>query len=85
MLFSSKMAPGIFNFSIVLSAEYLSYVKSIATYALTFFGYIISVLGSVISPLEFQITTGPLERGLLVCSVAACGCRGSRQTSLGFR
>ena len=34
-------------FSIVMDAEYLSYVKSIATFALTFFGYIISVLASV--------------------------------------
>ena len=30
-----------------MDAEYLSYVKSIATFALTFFGYIISVLASV--------------------------------------
>ena len=44
---SSKTAPRIFIFSIVLGAEYLSYVKSIATYAPTFFGYIISVLASV--------------------------------------
>ena len=41
------MAPGIFIVSIVLVAEYLSYVKFIATYALTFFGYINSVLASV--------------------------------------
>ena len=33
-----------------MGAEYLSYVKSIATYALTFFGYIISVLASVNHP-----------------------------------
>ena len=46
---SSKTAPRIFNFSIVLGAKYLSYVKSIATYAPTFFGYIISVLASVSS------------------------------------
>ena len=38
----------IFIFLIVLSAEYSSYVKSIATYTLTFFVYIISVLASVI-------------------------------------
>ena len=44
---SSKTAPRIFNFSFVLGAEYLSYVKSIATFALTFFVYIISVLASV--------------------------------------
>ena len=30
-----------------MGAEYLSYVKSIATFAITFFGYIISVLASV--------------------------------------
>jgi hypothetical protein len=30
-----------------MGAEYLSYVKSIATFALTFFGYIITVLHSV--------------------------------------
>ena len=29
-----------------MGAKYLSYVKSIATFALTFFGYIISVLAS---------------------------------------
>ena len=44
---SSKRAPRILIFSIVLGAEYLSHVKSIATFALTFFGYIISVLASV--------------------------------------
>ena len=44
---SSKTAPRIFIFSIVLGAEYLSYVKFIATFAPTFFGYIISVLDSV--------------------------------------
>ena len=43
------MAPRIFIFSIVLNAEYLSYVKFIATYAHIFFGYIISVLASVIN------------------------------------
>ena len=34
-------------FSIAMGAEYLSYVKFIATEAPTFFGYIISVLASV--------------------------------------
>ena len=34
-----------------MSAEYLSYMKSIATYALTFFVHIISVLASVLSDL----------------------------------
>ena len=43
------LAPRIFIFSIVLGAEDLSYAKSIATFALTFFGYIISVLASVIT------------------------------------
>ena len=34
-------------FSIAMGAEYLFYVKSIATFALPFFGYIILVLASV--------------------------------------
>ena len=34
-------------FSIAMGAEYLSYVKFIATEAPTFFGYMISVLASV--------------------------------------
>ena len=34
-------------FSIAMGAEYLSYVKSIANFALTFFGCIILVLASV--------------------------------------
>ena len=41
------MAPRILIVSIAMGAEYLSYVKSIATFALTFFAYIISVLASV--------------------------------------
>ena len=45
---NSKTAPRIFICSIVLGAEYLSYVKFIATFALTLFGYIISVLASVV-------------------------------------
>ena len=48
---SSQTAPRIFIFSIVLGAEYLSYAKSIATFALTFFGDIISVLASVLTGL----------------------------------
>ena len=44
---SSKTAPEIFIFSIVLGAEYLSSMKPISTYALTFFEYIILVLASV--------------------------------------
>ena len=44
---SSITALRILFFSIVLAAEYSSYVKFITTYALTFLGYIISVLASV--------------------------------------
>ena len=44
---SSKTAPRILIFSIAMGADYSFYVKSIATFALTFFGYIISVLASV--------------------------------------
>jgi hypothetical protein len=35
-------------FSIALGADYSFYVKFIATFTLTFFGYIISVLASVV-------------------------------------
>ena len=41
------MAPRVFIFLIVLGVEYLSYVKFIATFALTFVWYIITVLASV--------------------------------------
>ena len=41
---SSKMAPRILIFSIAMGADNSFYVKSIATYASIFFGYIISVL-----------------------------------------
>ena len=44
---SSKRAPRILIFLIAMGAEYLSYVKSIATFAPTFYGYNISVLASV--------------------------------------
>ena len=44
---SSKTAPRIFIFSIVLGAEYLSYVKSIQTHARAFFPLNISTVGSV--------------------------------------
>ena len=40
-------APRILIFSIAMGAEYLFYLKSIATFALTFYGYIILVLASV--------------------------------------
>ena len=45
---SYKRAPRILIFLIAMGAENLSYVKSIATFAPTFYGYIISVLASVI-------------------------------------
>ena len=41
------MAPRILIFSIAMGADYSFYVKSIATFALTFFGHIISVLASM--------------------------------------
>ena len=49
---SSKTALRILIVSIAMGAEYLSHVKSIATFALTFFGYIISVLASVLGNLR---------------------------------
>ena len=42
------MAPRILIFSIAIGADKLFYVKSIATFALTFYGYIISVLVSAL-------------------------------------
>ena len=53
---SSKTAPRIFIFSNFLGAEYLSFVKSIATFALTFFRYIISVLASVYRVPQYKMT-----------------------------
>ena len=50
-----------FFFSIFLGAEYLSYVKSIATFALTFFGYIISVLANVYCTLQEIFPTIPIQ------------------------
>ena len=44
---SSKMAPRIFIFSIVLGSENLSYVKSIETHARAFLPLNISAVGSV--------------------------------------
>ena len=46
---SSKTAPRILIFSIAMCADYSFYVKSIATFALTLFGYIILVLASAFS------------------------------------
>ena len=48
-------------FSIAMGAEYLSYVKSIATFAPTFYGYIISVLASVIYLLDLKRRKNPPE------------------------
>ena len=45
---SSKTAPRIFIFSIVLGAECLSYLKSIETHARAFFKVIFFSIGSVI-------------------------------------
>ena len=44
---NSKIAARVLIFSIAMGVEYLSYVKSIATLALTFYGNIIFVLASV--------------------------------------
>ena len=52
---SSKRAPKILIFSIAIGSEYSSCVKSIATFAPTFFGYIISVLASVVRLGDFRI------------------------------
>ena len=46
---SSKTAPRILIFSNVLGAEYFNDMKFIATYALTFFWYINSVLARVLN------------------------------------
>ena len=55
VLFSSKTAPRIFIFSIVLGAEYSSYLKSIVTYAPAFLGYNNSVLARVKSRVRFRV------------------------------
>ena len=44
---TSKTAPRILTFSIAMDVDNSFYVKSIVTYAPTFFGYIISVLAMV--------------------------------------
>ena len=68
---TSNTAPRIFILSIVLDAEYLSYVKFIATFALTFFGYIISVLVSgcdaVKSFFSACLLSHRLSRGPFTC------------------
>ena len=49
VLFSWQLqnGPTILIFSIAIDVEYVTHVKSIATFAPTFYGYIISVLASV--------------------------------------
>ena len=49
------MAPKILIFSIAMGADYSFYVKSIATFALTFFGYIILVLAIVAKTWVYQL------------------------------
>ena len=44
---SAKTAPKILIFSIAMGADNSFYMKSIATFALTFFGYVHSVLASL--------------------------------------
>ena len=61
---SSKKAPRILILSIAMDADYSVYVIFFATYALTFFGYIISVLANVISAYLvfcYAITSQPSE------------------------
>ena len=53
------MAPSIFIFSIVLGAEYSSYLKFIATYAPAFLGYNNSALARVKAPSENFLTYCP--------------------------
>ena len=52
-LVAPKQLPGFWFFSIVMGADYSFYVKFNATFALTFFEYIISVLACVISDQSF--------------------------------
>ena len=61
---SSKTAPRILIFSIILGAEYLSYVKSITSFALTFFGCIISVLASVLKTPQLRSHCFPVVKVL---------------------
>ena len=55
-------------FSIGMGAEYLSYVESIATFAPTFYGYIISILTSVGVLIGFPIDlfTNIIREGIKV-------------------
>ena len=81
---SSKMAPSIFIFSIVLVAEYSSYVKSNATFALTFFGYIISILASVKGLLHLLPTKLPKFFSSLFCQGQALTSRWHTLQCLSF-
>ena len=66
---SSKMAPRIFIFSILLGAEYLSYVKSIAAYAPKSFGYYLSVIAYVDThPYSFKKLDPIFKPGKQPCS-----------------
>ena len=49
-------------FSIAMGAEYLSYVKSIATFAPTFYGYIISFLASVFESFFYRSFSKATEK-----------------------
>ena len=49
---TSKTAPRILIFSIAMGADYSFYVKSVATCAPIFFGYIIAVLASAFNYLQ---------------------------------
>ena len=55
--------------SIAMGAEYLSYVKSIATFAPTFYGHIISVLASVKT---FAIKGNTEPYFINACNYLAC-------------
>ena len=55
------MASRILIFSIAMGANYSFYEKSIATFSLTFFGYIISVLASV---LDHDLMTSIWEKAI---------------------
>ena len=59
------MAPRILIFSIAMDADNSFYVKSIATYASTFFGYIISVLAMVGNLQDAMVTSKTLHTYML--------------------
>ena len=62
------MARRILIFSIAIGAEYLSYMKSIATFALTFFGYVILVLASVLL-FQVQFTKDQIPRDYFITTL----------------